>query len=251
MRVNCFTRFIKSLKNNQGLINIDNSSDFSSAVVSMMNAAALIGCPIVVPIISAVNPLLQRVIERGFALFSRDTTATVECARLGIAYEMAVKTINNHVAKGDLLRDDGFFDALNGSLYTKADEIIEACLKNVVNDAETQKSEVYGKFLGSVPFLEGYSVSQLISLNSILRQLTIEDIENLRLFIDKEPHDFSDLETQVKIGGSAVDAHKFASLLHLKNVGLIARSASFKLGMDLENEKITVIGKELLEIICS
>lgn len=230
---------------------MDKSSDISSAVVSMVNAAALIGCPIVAPIISAVNPLLQRVIERGFALFSRDTIATVECARLGIAYETAVNTINCHVAKGDLVREDGFFEDLNGSLYTKADEIIEACLKNVVNDAETQKSEVYGKFLGSIPFLDGYSASQLISLNSILRQLTIEDIENLKLFIDKESHDFSNLEQQVKNGGSAVDAHKFASLLHLKNVGLIARSASFMLGMDLQNEKITVIGKELLDIICS
>lgn len=230
---------------------MDKSSDFSAALVSMVNAAALIGCPIVAPIISAVNPLLQRVIERSFALFNRDSTATVECARLGIAYETAVNTINNHVAKGDLLREDGFFDALNGSLYTKADEIIEASLKNVVNDAETQKSEVYGKFLGSVPFLEGYSASQLISLNSILRQLTVEDIENLKLFSDLKPHDFFDIEFKIKNGGSAVDAHKFASLLHLKNVGLIARSAPFTLGMDLQNEKITVIGKELLDIICS
>lgn len=233
------------------IITMDKSSDFSSSVVSMLNAAALIGFPIVAPILSAVNPLLQRVIERGFALFSRDTIATVECARLGIAYEKAVNTINNHMAQGDLLREDGFFDALNGSHYTKADEIIEACLKNVVNDAETQKSEVYGKFLGSIPFLEGYSASQLISLNSILRQLTVEDIENLKLFSDLKPHDFFDIELKIKNGGSAVDAHKFASLLHLKNVGLIARSAPFTLGMDLQNEKITVIGKELLDIICS
>ena len=233
------------------LITMDRSSDYSSAVVSMVNAAALIGFPIVTPIISAVNPLLQRVIERGFALFSRDTIATVECARLGIAYEKAVNTINNHMAQGDLLREDGFFDALNGSHYTKADEIIEDCLKNVVNDAEMQKSEVYGKFLGSIPFLEGYSASQLISLNSILRQLTVEDIENLKLFSDLKPHDFFDIEFKIKNGGSAVDAHKFASLLHLKNVGLIARSAPFTLGMDLQNEKITVIGKELLDIICS
>ena len=230
------------------LITMDRSSDYSSAVVSMVNAAALIGFPIVTPIISAVNPLLQRVIERGFALFSRDTIATVECARLGIAYEKAVNTINNHMAQGDLLREDGFFDALNGSHYTKADEIIEACLKNVVNDAETQKSEVYGKFLGSIPFLEGYSASLLISLNSILRQLTVEDIENLKLFSDLKPHDFFDIEFKIKNGGSAVDAHKLASLLHLKNVGLIARSAPFTLGMDLQNEKITV---KLLDIICS
>lgn len=230
---------------------IDKSSDFSSALVSMVNAAALIGCPIAAPIISAVNPLLQRVIERGFALFSRDTTATVECARLGIAYKTAVNTINDHVAKGDLLREDGFFDAINGSLYTKADEIIEACLKNVINDAEMQKSEVYGKFLGNIPFLDGYSASQLISLNLILRQLTVEDIENLKLFSDLNPHDFFDIEFKIKNGGSAVNAHKFASLLHLKNVGLIARSAPFTLGMDLQNEKITVLGKELLDIICS
>ena len=114
-----------------------------------------------------------------------------------------------------------------------------------------QKSEVYGKFLGSIPFLEGYSASQLISLNSILRQLTIEDIENLKLFSDLKPHDFFEIESQIKDGGTAVNAHKFASLLHLKNVGLIARSAPFTLGMDLQNEKITLIGKELLDIICS
>lgn len=230
---------------------MDRCSDFSSALVSMVNAATLIGCPIVAPIISAVNPLLQRIFERGFALFNRDTTATIECARLGITYETTVNTINFRLAKGEKLRDDGFFDAINGGFYTKADEIIEACLKNVINDAETQKSKIYGRFLGTIPFLEGYSASRLISLNSILLQLTVEDIENLRLFMDMKPHSFFEIESQVKNGGTAEDAHKYASLLHLKNVGLIARSAPYTLGMDLENETITVIGKELLDIILS
>ncbi len=230
---------------------MDKSSDFSATVVSMMTAASLIGCPIVAPIISAVSPLLQRIVERGFALFNRESTATVECARLGIAYNAAVNTINARFAQGESLREDGFFDAINKSMFTKADEIIEASLKNVINDAETQKSEVYGRFLGSVPFLEDLSTPQLIGLNSVLRQLTIEDIENLKTFNDMKPHDFSSIEIEVKNGGSAVSAHRYASLLHLKNVGLITRSAPFTLGMDLQTVKISVIGKELLDIICS
>ena len=229
----------------------ENNTAFGAVIVSMINAASLIGCPMAAPFISAFNPLLQRVLERGFTMFHPESTVIVKCARLGIAYESAVNTINNHFEQGDSLREDGFFDAINDSNYTEADEIIEATLNNVIDDAETLKSRVYGNFIGSIPFLKGYSASQLISLNSILRQLTIEDIENLKMFRDMMPHDFFGLEVQVKNGGSEVDTLKYTSLMHLKNLGLIYRVAPFRLGMDLQNAKATLIGKVILDFIDS
>ena len=227
----------------------DNSSDFSAIATTMINAAALLGFPAAVPFISMVNPLLTKIVERGFRLFHRDDTAEVECARLGIAYSSAVQVINDSYSSGKKLRDDGFLEAVQNRQYTHADEVLEATLRNVVSDAETLKSQYYGRFIGHVPFLSGVPVSELISINSILKQLTVEDINNLHLFADRVEHDLEELEVDVKNNMYSGRAHLFSSYLHLKNLGLITRIYPAKMGLDLQKERITKVGIQVLEIV--
>lgn len=227
----------------------DISSDFSAIATSMINAAALLGFPPAAPFISMVNPLLAKIIERGFRLFLRDDFVQVECARLGVAYGSAVQTINESLNSGKKLRADGFMEAFQNSQYTQADEIIEASLRNVVGDAETFKSVYYGRFIGRTPFLEGTPVNELISLNCILKQLTVDDIRNLHLFADRDEHILTDLEVEVKNNMYSGRAHLFSSYLHLKNLGLITRIFPASTGLDLEKERITRVGIQVLEVV--
>ena len=227
----------------------DKINDFSAIATVMVNAAALFGYPEAVPFISMVNPLLSRIIERGFRSFHRNDIVEVECARLGIAYGSAIQAINDSMSLGMKLREDGFLEAFRNSQYTLADEVIEASLRNVISDAETLKSEYYGRFIGRVPFLEGVPVGELININSLLKQLTIEDINNLRLFADKNTHSFSDIEVDVKNNIYSESAHLYSSILHLKNLGLITRIYPASVGLDLEKERITKVGLQVLDII--
>ena len=227
----------------------DKSSDFSAIATTMINAAALFGFPDVVPYVSTVSPLLSKIIERGFRLFRRDNLVEVECARLGIAYGSAVQTINDSLGSGKKLREDGFLEAFQNNQYTQADEIIEASLRNVISDAETLKSVYYGRFIGRTPFLEGVPVNELININSILKQLTVEDIRNLHLFADRNEHILTDLEVDVKNNIYSGRAHLFSSYLHLKNLGLITRVFPATLGLDLEKERITKVGIQVLDVV--
>lgn len=227
----------------------DKSSDFSAIATTLINAAAVFGFPTAVPFVSMVNPLLSKIIERGFRLFHREDTVQVECARLGIAYGSAVQTINDSLSSGKKVREDGFMEAFQNSQYTQADEIIEASLRNVISDAETLKSVYYGRFIGHTPFLAGTPVNELISINSILKQLTVDDISNLQLFSDRNEHDLTDLDNEVKNSLYSGRAHLFSSYLHLKNLGLITRIFPASTGLDLEKERITRIGIQVLDVI--
>ena len=127
--------------------------------------------------------------------------------------------------------------------------MIEASLRNVISDAETKKSLYYGRFIGHVPFLAGVPVSELISINSVLKQLTVEDIKNLRLFADRFEHDLKDIEVEVKNNLYSGRAQLFSSYLHLKNLGLITRIYPADSGLDLQKERITKVGLQVLDII--
>lgn len=227
----------------------DKSSNFSAIATSLINAAAIYGFPDAVPFVSMVNPLLSKIIERGFRLFHLDDLVEVECARLGIAYGSAVQTINESLGSGKKLREDGYMEAFQNSQYTQADEIIEASLRNVITDAETLKSVYYGRFIGRTPFLAGTPVNELISINSILKQLTVDDISNLNLFADRSEHILTDIEVDVKNNIYSGRAHLFSSYLHLKNLGLITRVLPANLGLDLEKERITKAGIQVLDVV--
>ena len=227
----------------------DKTNDFSAIATTMINAAALFGFPDSVPFVSMVSPLLSKIIERCFRMFHRDGLVEVECARLGIAYYSAVSVINDSLNSGKKLREDGFLELLQNRHYSYADELIESSLRSVISDAETLKSEYYGKFIGRVPFLEGTPISELISINSILKQLTVDDIKNLHTFADRNVHSFTDLEVDVKNNIDSVKAHLYTSILHLKNLGLITRLYPASLGLDLEKERVTKVGLQVLDVV--
>lgn len=229
-------------------MNDDKASDFSAIAQSLINSVAFLGFNSVPTALSVVSPILQRILEKGFRMFHRDSIAKVECARLGIAYITAVKTTNQNLDSGKPLRNDGFFDAINNEQYTVADEIIEATLRNVIIDAETRKSEIYGRFIGNIPFLSGCPADDLIRINSILRQLTMVDLDNLSHFSDGKVHSFHDLEMEVKSQENSPNAIRLASLFRLKDLGLIIRVPPAYVGYDIDNERITVLGRQVLEI---
>ena len=227
----------------------EKSENFSDFMTTCLNLVSLIGFQPIAPFVSAVNPLLQRILEKGFRLFNRDSTAKVECARLGIAYVHACDTINSKIQNGNRLRSDGFLDEISIDSYSVADEVIETTLRNTVQDAESKKAYLYGRFIGSFPFSEDLTIEMLIHYNMVLAQLSYREIEILHCLCDRNKHCFNSLENTMRENPSQEASVLFSSLLHLKSLGLLIQLFPVTLGAPIGNIKVSSIGHDLDRIL--
>lgn len=226
----------------------DKTEDYSAIVLSCLNLAAALGFPGVGPFIAIASPLLQRIFARVFLMVVRSNVSDISRARLGIAYQKTAEEYNMR-SNGDCHHNNNFFPSVDSPAYTKADEVIESTLWSIVYDAETEKSIIYGQFLGRIPFLEHLDFSQLFELLAIIRQLTHEEIKLLRTLGDYEIHDYSALEARIQNGASADDAYQFGRLLHLKSLGLIIQQPRFYVGSSLGRVRVTSLGGDLLNCL--
>lgn len=227
----------------------EESSDFSAIVISWLNLASYFNFPVVSPVISIISPVLQRIIEKGFSIFDRDSTAKIECARLGIAYQSACERINLNIKSGKQVRDDGFIDALNSSKYTDADEIIESILRNTIQDAESWKANVYGRFLGNMLFHEHLTKATLSQYCKIISELSKADIELLHVLNDNKKHCFLPLENSMRNSPDNDSSILFHSLLHLKSLGLLVQFPPFYLGAVIDTIKCSLYGQQIDQIL--
>lgn len=227
---------------------IDKSEDISAIAMSCVNLAASLCFPGLGPFISIVSPLLQRIFGRAFLMVAKGNVSEVGRARLGVTYMKVAQEYNSRGGKIDDI-NSLFFPPVETSFYTKADEIYESTLWNVVFDSESEKSIIYGRFLARIPFLEHPDFSRLVELGSILKQLTCDEIHLLRSLGDKAVHNFSFLELSVHQGDSMDKAYQYGRLLHLKSLGLLIQQAPFVSGTSLGNVKITLLGVDLLDCI--
>ena len=179
----------------------DKTEDYSAIVLSCLNLAAALGFPEVGAFIAIASPLLQRIFTRAFLIVAKGNVSDIGRARLGITHQTVVKEYNSRY-DGDGALNDSFLPSIGSSVYTKTDEIVEATLWNVVYDAESEKSIMYGQFLGRIPFLEHADFSRLFELLAILRQLTYDEVKQLHSFGDDAVHDYSSLELGVHKGNS-------------------------------------------------
>ncbi|MBQ6577189.1 MAG: hypothetical protein IJL91_05525 [Bacteroidales bacterium] len=129
------------------------------------------------------------------------------------------------------------------------DLILDAAIRNVIIDPEIEKAELYGKFIGAVPFCHDLSRERMILLNNIINQLTIGDIKVLKEFYPGTPIDLTSLEVSVRDGGDENDFERHIRLMKLQRLGLIVRQKPFRTDLALQNEKISTIGAEVLRFL--
>ena len=227
---------------------IEKAEDISAIAMSCVNLAVSLCFPSLGPFVSIVSPLLQRIFGRAFLMVAKGNVSEVGRARLGVTYMKVTQEYNSREGRIDEI-NSLFLPSVETSFYTKADEIIESTLWNVVFDSESEKAIIYGQFLARIPFLEHLDFSRLVELGSILKQLTLDEILLLQSLGDKAVHSFSSLELSVHKGSSIDNAYQYGRLLHLKSLGLLIQQAPFVLGTSLGNVKITSLGADLLDCI--
>lgn len=230
----------------------EKTEDLAAVATTCVNIAVSLGLPVIGPVVSIASPVLQRFFGRIFIMIENRNLSNVGRARLGVVYVSAAKKMNSIFNRNEPI-NSFIISSSNSTTYTKADEIIESILWSAVNDPESEKSLCYGLFIGGIPFIKEINHSRLTELLVILRQLTYDEIKELRLLSDNNVYDFSSLEINVLAGASVDDSFRFARLIHLKNLGLIIQNPPYSVGSVLGREKITSLGIDLinyLDMIC-
>lgn len=146
-------------------------SEILSALTSTGLSLVANGTPAATMFVAILPPLLKEAFDTIIPdIFHKGITKR-ELERLGISYKAAIDKINENVKNGIELRTDNLFVRSDNS-YSEADDILEAILKDSMNDTEKKKAEFYGYFFGNLAFCPEINYSNAIILQKIISQLS-------------------------------------------------------------------------------
>lgn len=147
----------------------------ASEIISGLASTGLIlaanGTPEATMFAATVQPLLKGAFDTIIPDFFHKGITKRELGRIGVSYKAAIDKINENVNSGIELRTDNFFVRADNS-YSEADDILEAILKDSMNDVEKKKAEFYGYFFGNLAFCPEINYSNAIILQNIISQLS-------------------------------------------------------------------------------
>jgi hypothetical protein len=132
---------------------------------------------------AALSPVATRVISRT-CLDVYDRITGRGAARATAAAAFAATKIQQRLAEGERLRDDGFFD--DQVVRSSADEVLEGIMLKCRDEHEEQKARYYGNLFASAATNERYTVGYLNRALSVLDNLTYQQLCLLRIFSDPD-----------------------------------------------------------------
>lgn len=131
---------------------VDTLAEFSGSAGAAV-AGAAIGTAVAGPAGTAIGAIAGTAIEKVFALVGADIKERVfsprENKRVGSVFSLAIEKVNKNVARGKLLRSDGFFD-VSDDLHSHADEAFEATLLAAQREYEERKIPYLANLYGNI-----------------------------------------------------------------------------------------------------
>ena len=116
-----------------------------------------------------------------------------EETRVGATLIIAAAEINRRLKNGDLLREDGFFDAKHLG-RSDAEEAAESILLKVQREPEEKKIQYMGYLLSSIAFNPEISAQMAHQLTKIAEQLTYRQLCILKLSVVKEKYELRNMD---------------------------------------------------------
>lgn len=228
-------------------------SNASAIVTGALTTAATFGFGVdtaAAALIAANAPIMQQIIHRSIHfLFNRNPTK-IECARLGIAYDEAAKTIERNARAGKTIRTDGLFEDSSYRGYNRADEIVEASLRYAIDDPETIKARAFGRFIGNVPYCTS-SGDSLIAICKNIQELSYLELCTICVFYGQPPKNFTKLEHAIRHDkqDAMEEADFYARILHLKSIGILMPAASFISSSAIGYVSLSKVGRTLHQLM--
>ncbi len=134
---------------------------------------------------AALGGPLGILIRRGLSDIANRILSTRERKRVGATAWYAITKIEERRNSGDMLRDDGFFEA-KGKERSDAEEIFEGVLLKAKNEHEEKKTKILGNIFANTAFFPGFSVGEANHLLRIAESLTYRQMCILSLVKRKD-----------------------------------------------------------------
>lgn len=196
---------------------------------------------------SSVSPLIQWNLTNLLKSFTSSKKLTEqECIRLGISYNTAIDGINARIQLGHSIRKDSLFEE---NIFCKAHVILEASIRNTIEDSEYEKSICYGRFMANVPFAEEYSSSALMLLNQIIRQLSYKELCLIACCYKKPAFDCDVIDKYIRNKRDIDASEVFNYFVHMKNLGVFITEPPFVLGSNIGKIRLSFSGESLFELL--
>ncbi len=172
---------------------IDNEKlrKFFSRQIGLASKMAGAGTGVVIAYMSGVpflgallSPLVAQSLERaGSAIIERQLAPRQEI-RAARAYIVALGQIQERVAKGEILRDDGFFDLELQTGRSIADEVSETALFAAINSTQELKVDYIALLLANIAFEAAVDPSTANFLIRTSESLSYRAFAVLKMFSD-------------------------------------------------------------------
>ena len=159
----------------------------AATVASAAIAWLLGGGPEAIAIGGTVGKGIQIALGKVGADISSRQLGPREETRVGATLIIAAAEINRRLKNGDLLREDGFFDAKHPG-RSDAEEVAESILLKVQREPEEKKIQYMGYLLSSIAFNPEISAQMAHQLTKIAEQLTYRQLCILKLSVVKDKY---------------------------------------------------------------
>lgn len=176
-----------------------------------------------------------------------DKATERECRRFKISSETASKTFKKNIEKGLPIRNDGLFERSEEG-ECKFDDVLEAALKSIKDDTETLKSEIYGRFLGNIPFREDLDYVLLLKMRETLDNLSYTELCILRLFNENRFTGINKIQQYFFNNQNSLVYEVYTGLLKMTANGVLVAKPPFGLGDTIGNLEISKFGKTICEV---
>lgn len=176
-----------------------------------------------------------------------DNATEREYRRFNISAEAASMAFKRNVEKNLPLRNDGLFKRSEKG-ECKFDDILEATLKSIKDDTESLKAEIYGSFLGNIPFREDLDYVLLLNMRKTIDNLSFTELCMLRLFNENKFVGINKIHRYFFDNQTPLVYEVYTGLLKMTAHGVVVAKPPFGLGDTIGNLEISKFGKTVCEI---
>ena len=135
------------------------------------------------PIVAAIGGAIGSAVQTAASELAARELSRREAMRVGATMSYAIDFIRERLARGDVPREDKFFDTKEQS-RSPAEEIFEGALLQMKNEHEEQKARFYGQLFTNVAFDPSCSRSEANYLLHLMENLTFHQLSLMSLYSD-------------------------------------------------------------------
>lgn len=170
-----------------------------------------------------------------------------ECKRLNISVQACNQVFRRNIGSGFKIRSDCQF-VRDKKDECRFDEVLEATLNSIKDDTEAKKAEIYGRFLGNIPFKSEYDIISMLNMRKALNDLSFTELCMLKLFDDNRYNGINKIRDYFMSNRIPIICDIYTGLMRMTACGVLVAMPPFDLGDNIGNLSISPFGKMLCDI---